>query len=239
MNNHERAIGLAALALSDPLVTADARSLESHLNRCSSCRREHEGLATDHSRLRALVAPRPMAESSRVAILAAGGRPRGQPLVQLLLAAALILLLLAAMALWVGSRRTPELPAGFAGSWSATNCATRSEGGDQLNVDCDKWGDGATIALEIRPGEPAAVQVSTDGGAVCTGSGTLKTTPPLPADGIYLWIELSDPSCDLIALGDDHASHLYLEPNGRRIWFDDDGDGWGLFWIRAATVSQE
>jgi hypothetical protein len=23
------------------------------------------------------------------------------------------------------------------------------------------------------------------------------------------------------------------EPGDQRIWFDDDGDGWGLFWTRA------
>jgi hypothetical protein len=233
MNDHERSIRLAALVLSEPLAASDARSLESHLTGCASCRRQHAALATDHGRLRALVAPRPMADSSRAAILAAVGRPQRQPVGQLLLAAALILLLLAAMALWVGSRRAPELPAGFVGSWTATNCATHSLGGDPLNIDCDRWGDGAAIALEIRPGEPAAFQVSTNGGTVCSGSGTLETVPPQPADGTFLWIEISDPSCDVIALGDDLASHLYLEPNGRRIWFDDDGDDWGLFWIRS------
>jgi hypothetical protein len=33
-------------------------------------------------------------------------------------------------------------------------------------------------------------------------------------------------------LGSDRASHLFLEPGHQRIWFDDDGDGWGLFWTR-------
>jgi hypothetical protein len=179
-----------------------------------------------------LVAPRPMAGSSRADILAAVGRPAGLTVAHLLLAAALILLLVAGMALWAGSR-TPELPGGFAGVWNATNCATYfRDDGDRKITDCDRWGDGATIALEVGAGEPASIEVSTDGG-VCSGTGTLETTPPMPAEGIFLWIEISDPACDLIVLGDDLASHLYLEPNDRRIWFDDDGDGWGLFWIRS------
>jgi hypothetical protein len=233
MNDHERSIRLAALELSEILTAADARSLESHLNDCMNCRREHAALTRDHGRLRALVAPRPTAESSRELVLGAVGRPQGRLIAQLLLAAALTLLLVATMAIWAGSRRAPALPSGFAGSYSATNCATHSLSDDQLTFDCERWGDGATIALEIGSGNPASIQLFTDTGHSCSGSGTLNTTPPQPAEGTFLWIETSDPSCDFIDLGDDLASHLYLEPNGRRIWFDDDGDNWGLFWIRS------
>ena len=213
-------------------VAADARSLDAHLNGCPSCRRQHGALATDHGRLRALVAPRPVTDSMRADIIAVAGRPKGRSFAHLLLAAALILLLMAALGVWAGSRPTPVLPGGFAGTWTATNCATHSLGGDRLDFDCDRWGDGSSIALEIGHGEPTSVRVSRGSGAACSGSGTLNTTPPQPADGTFLFIEFSDPSCDVIALGDDHASHLYLEPNDRRIWFDDDGDDWGLFWIR-------
>jgi hypothetical protein len=186
-------------------------------------------------RLRALVAPQPVSDSMRAHLLAEVGIRRGADLRQLLLVAALILLLIAALAIRAGSTPPSPLPMGFGGAWTTTNCAMWWAGGEQPAVDCDRWGDGTTIELSIGHGEPASIRVSSAPVPDCVGSASVNITPPMVRDGTFLWVEVEGTPCARLELGDDSASHLYLEPGDQRIWFDDDGDGWGLFWTRRGS----
>lgn len=74
MNDHERAMRSASLALDFPLSSVDRDSLDRHLADCASCRVVTDGLATDARSLRAIAstAPRP---DLRAAFAGAVDRP--------------------------------------------------------------------------------------------------------------------------------------------------------------------
>jgi hypothetical protein len=57
--------------------------------------------------------------------------------------------------------------------------------------------------------------------------------PAAEPGGTFLLVTFDDVACGDIGLGEDLSVDLYLEPNGDRIWLDDDGDKWGLFWVKS------
>ena len=234
MIDHERSLRLAAASVSEVLSAREAVEFERHLRSCPTCRREHAALADDHRRLRLLVAPQAVSEDVRHAVLAqVGVRPHPSTR-QLLLVAALLALLVAGIAAFAGSRPlVTERVTGFEGTWTATHCATRVESSEtDYTFDCGRWGDGSILTLEIGDGDPASIDISGSSIGPCTGIGASAENPPGFPEGSFLFIEFVDLVCGGEGSGPDQATHFFLEPHGRRIWFDDDGDEWGLFWVR-------
>jgi hypothetical protein len=77
MNDHERFLLLAAQRISEPLSREEDDELEAHLSACPSCRATAAGMRRDDIRLRAILAPTPVAPRVRAAVLAeASGRRR-------------------------------------------------------------------------------------------------------------------------------------------------------------------
>lgn len=233
MNVHERSIQLAAASLSEPLSAAGARSMEEHLGSCPACRIVHARLASDHRRLRELIAPRPVPESVRAAVLAQVATGPRTGLRQVMLIAALLGLLLAGIAATAGRSPLPDALAGFDGTWTTTNCAMwEGSDGATATVDCGRWGDGTGLTLVIGSEEPRTISVFGSSASACSGAGVWDPDAVGPG-GVFMFVTFDRVECGDIGLGPDLAAPFYLEPEGQRIWLDDDGDGWGLFWSRA------
>jgi hypothetical protein len=118
---------------------------------------------------------------------------------------------------------------------TTTNCATWSESGpvgQPAVIDCARWGDRTALRLEIDRGAPMPVRVTGSSAPACSGTGELDPDPPPSPGGPVLIVTFHQVACGDISLGIDRAVALYLEPAGDRIWLDDDGDEWGLFWVR-------
>jgi len=232
MNVHERTVQLAAASLTELLSATEARDLEDHLSACPACRSVHARLAADHRRLRVLIAPRPVPASVRSAVLAEVVTGPRTGLRQLLLVAALLALLLAGIVATAGRPSLPDELSGFTGIWTTTNCASW-DGADPLSpvTDCGRWGDGTGLTLVIRAGEPREISISGPSAPACSGTGVIDTETKGPG-GAFLFVTFARVGCGDISLGSDLSAPFYLEPDGHRIWLDDDGDRWGLFWAR-------
>jgi hypothetical protein len=134
-----------------------------------------------------------------------------------------------------GRSPLPDAPPGFGGVWTTTNCATWSGSGpvgQPAVIDCARWGDGTALTLQIDRGAPTPIRVLGASVPACSGTGELDPDPPPSPGGTFLIVTFHEVACGDIGLGIDRAVALYLEPAGDRIWLDDDGDEWGLFWVR-------
>jgi hypothetical protein len=232
MNVHERSIQLAAGSLTELLSAADQRGMEDHLGVCPACRGEHARLASDHRRLRELIAPRPVPAYVRATVLAEVATGKRTSLWQVLLIAALLALLIAGIAAMAGRSPLPDALTGFSGRWTSTNCAMW-EGSDAVipTIDCDRWGDGTGLILEIGQGETREISISGSSAPACGGTG-IPDLDAVGPGGTFLWVMFDRTDCGDIGPGPDLGASFYLEPDGRRIWLDDDGDDWGMFWSR-------
>jgi hypothetical protein len=127
---------------------------------------------------------------------------------------------------------------GFAGIWTSTDCATWWEENPDgtHDIDCDIWGDGSVIGLQIGPAESPGVIFRDWYATVCANNGSASTQFLAQGigthDGDYLNVAFTRAGCGSFNSGGfDDA--LYHDPGSDTLWTSDpDGDGWGLIWYR-------
>ncbi|TAK01417.1 MAG: hypothetical protein EPO36_05135 [Chloroflexota bacterium] len=122
-------------------------------------------------------------------------------------------------------------PLGFAGVWTAVDCATWwEETPDGHVVDCDVWGDGSTIILAVGRGANPHVFFADTYSSLCADQG-LPTSFSGVGRGTYeqasgmLFIHV-DTTCGSVSQGWLDIG-FYRDPGSDTLWSDDDGDGWG------------
>jgi len=128
---------------------------------------------------------------------------------------------------------------GFAGNWTATDCATwweENEDGSH-DVDCSIWGDGSSLTLHIGPGDHPRVVFQDSYASTCANNGS-STERWVAAgsgeyDDIFLWLTFSKSGCGSFGMGGYGGVQLYHDPGSDTIFEDGDGDGWGTNWYRA------
>lgn len=122
---------------------------------------------------------------------------------------------------------TPAPGLTYAGLWTTTDCATTPAS----IVDCSRWGDGSTIRLTIGPGERPEAQYLDDAVDRCGpggGPGPRVATGTGVFDGPFLWLTFNNVDCPTPSESWASEMSLYLGPTEPTIWFDPDGDEWGL-----------
>ena len=232
---HEHFVRLAATAVTDELSPRDAFSIANHVESCPDCRAAETELIAEHLRLRALVDARPVSAAMRAAVLDAVQERRAISPWRLLLVAGLLLVGLVGAAIFAGRASQVVVPDEFWGTWTTTNCATFWEYREPPLVDCDRWGDAATLRLEISAGGRTVLGVAGVGGGDCIGAASDESTlePPQPGSGTFLLIRFDRTSCELIGTGEDRRIDVYRDEGQDELWIDDDGDGWGHKWSRS------
>lgn len=135
--------------------------------------------------------------------------------------------------LWrAGEQGFCEAAAGadYEGTWVAVDCATQGD-----TVDCGRHGDGSALRLVIGPGEEPAVWFEDEAVAGCesSGSGGRVATGTARFEGAYLWATFDEVDCDAPSASWTNPMQLYKALGDDGIWFDPDGDNWGLVYRRA------
>ena len=122
---------------------------------------------------------------------------------------------------------------GYAGSWSATDCAQRSN--DQT-FDCARWGDSSELRLTIGPGDtPAAIFEDASTEPCADGSGgshPWRAAGTGSFQGVHLVLGFTSQSCGNAEESWANPMDLYRDVGTDTLWFDPDGDEWGIFWHR-------
>jgi hypothetical protein len=128
---------------------------------------------------------------------------------------------------------TPTAFAGFVGTWVTVDCATTPEG----DVDCDTSGDGSAMSMIIASGDRPSVTFQDSFATFCDGNGSRATRFVANGvgtyDGDFLWVDFANGGCGAVTTGA-LTFQLYHDPGSDTLWEDEDGDGLGYIWHRAA-----
>jgi len=128
---------------------------------------------------------------------------------------------------------------GFAGHYTATDCATwweeNPDGSHDIN--CSIWGDGSAMTLDIGMGAQPRVEF-VDSYATFCANANLPTTYTAVGSGVFvdannLEVTFSDVFCGDVAMGGDVQRQMGLYGPDPTLWDDPDGDGWGTVWYPA------
>ena len=127
---------------------------------------------------------------------------------------------------------------GFAGHYTATDCATWWEENPDgsHDIDCSIWGDGSTMTLDIGNGAQPSV-LFVDSYATFCANANLTTTYTAVGKGAFvdsnnLEVTFTSIRCGDVLVGAGDIVGLYgPDPT---LWSDPDGDGWGTVWYPAA-----
>jgi hypothetical protein len=132
---------------------------------------------------------------------------------------------------------TPGTAYGFAGHYTATDCATWWEENPDgsHDIDCSIWGDGSAMTLDIAMGAQPRVEL-VDSYATFCANANLPTTFTAVGSGTFLdannlEVTFADTFCGTVALGEGEPLGLYGPVP--TLWNDPDGDGWGTVWYPA------
>jgi hypothetical protein len=128
----------------------------------------------------------------------------------------------------------PGTAHGFAGDYTATDCATWWEENPDgsHDIDCSIWGDGSAMRLDIGAGSQPRVEFVDSYATVCANAG-LPTTFTAIGSGMFvdaynLEVVFREASCGTVPFGDVEPIGLYGPTP--TLWNDPDGDGWGTVW---------
>ena len=128
---------------------------------------------------------------------------------------------------------SPSSSHGFPGSWETIDCAQDGSG----TVDCGVWGDGSRMTLSIAIGDQPKVSFADEYASSCVNAGSRSARWVGAGTGyyedIFLYAELSKTGCGRYQQGASVTFQLYHDPGSDTLWEDEDGDGWGLIWVRS------
>ena len=133
-------------------------------------------------------------------------------------------------------------PAGFAGSWTAIDCAT-GDNQTQSGMDCGIWGDASTLTLHVTKGEAPRFVYQDSYSAECALAGSAATRLVVTGSGYYetnewdqtFFIPITTSAhCGNLVLEGYDLGAIYWDEGSDTLWAGDpDGDGWGISWSRA------
>lgn len=131
---------------------------------------------------------------------------------------------------------------GFVGTWEAIDCAYYSESGV---LDCERWGDGSRMTLQISAGATPAVTYQDEYSSICEEQGSSSTRWVAAGKGEYLgaalFVTLSKSGCgrfDATSNETGAPRQLYWDEGSDTVWEDSDGDGYGYLWRRKSAGCQ-
>jgi len=133
-------------------------------------------------------------------------------------------------------------PAGFAGSWTAIDCATGDNQG-QWGMDCSVWGDASTLTLHVTKGDAPRFVYQDAYSTECAMAGSAATRLVVTGSGYYATNEWDQTffipittvaRCGNLVLEGYDLGGIYWDEGSDSLWAGDpDGDGWGISWGRA------
>ncbi len=133
-------------------------------------------------------------------------------------------------------------PSGFAGSWTAIDCAT-GDNESQSGMDCSVWGDASTLTLQVTKGDAPRFVYSDSYSMECALAGSSATRLVVTGTGYYetnefdqtfLYPVTASAHCGNVVLEGFDLSGIYWDEGSDSLWSGDpDGDGWGIGWARA------
>lgn len=139
--------------------------------------------------------------------------------------------LLTALALAPSALAAGSSTHGFAGRWTAVDCAAWWEDG---HLDCSVWGDGSYQTLDIGRGDDPRIRFEDYYAGYCANNDSPSTHWVAAGygqyDGPFLWPTYTKSGCGRFGSGGYASGALYYDSGSDTIWEDPDGDGWGLVW---------
>jgi hypothetical protein len=132
---------------------------------------------------------------------------------------------------------SPGTAYGFAGQYTAIDCATWWEENPDgsHDVECSIWGDGSTLTLQIGRGAKPRVVFIESSSTWCVDSGFEAVFKGVGYgtfdDPTNLAVTLPSTWCGSVPLDGTASFGLYRDPGSKTLWWDADGDGWGTVWF--------